>query len=97
MTIPKMIDFSQDAQATATHAIAASLTSASADNYAARIILNTNGVAITNCTSAGNLLTTGLPVGYRIKSKSVKVNVSQNCTLTGPLSTSATFIVTGIK
>jgi MSHA pilin protein MshA len=96
VAIPKYINLSTTAQTTTIKYIAATLSSANSENYASRIISTANGVAITNCTSAKNLLADGLPSGYSITGHTVSVNTTASCTLRGPSST-ATFLVTGIR
>lgn len=96
MAMPRYINLSSDAQTAATNGVAGALSSANAENYAARVERNTNGSAVTNCTSVANLLLSGLPAGYTIVAATVGVNVTVNCTLHGPSSTSATFTATGI-
>lgn len=94
--IPKYINLTTASQINSTRYIAAALSSANAENYAIRIANSANGIAIKNCNSAINLLQGGLPTGYKITSKSVKVDITVNCTLKGPSSTTATFLATGI-
>lgn len=94
--IPKYIDLSADAKTAATNGVAASLSSGNAINYISRKEKSTNGVAIANCTDVSGTLQGGLPTGYSINSAAAAVDTSVNCTLTGPGSTTATFIATGI-
>jgi MSHA pilin protein MshA len=96
VALPKLFNITADAQVAATNGVAAALSSANAENYAVRIEKTTNGASVTNCTSVSNLLQGGLPSGYTITSAAAAVNVSVNCTLQGPSSTSATFVATGI-
>jgi len=96
MVMPKMINLSGDAQTAATKGVAAALSSANAENYAARVEKGTNGNPVTNCTSVGDLLLSALPAGYTIVSAAVGVNLTVTCTLQGPSSTSATFMATGV-
>lgn len=95
--IPKFINLSGTAQTNATNNIAGALSTANAENYAARTVSTVNGSSVTNCTSVSNLLQAGLPTGYTITSLAVAVNVTATCTLTGPSSTTATFLATGIN
>ena len=95
--IPMYQDLSTEARNSTLKALAGVLSSANAENYAARIVKSTNGNAVTNCTSVTKLIAGGLPTGYTIKSSSISVNVTKNCTLKGPSSTSTTFTATGIK
>jgi MSHA pilin protein MshA len=96
VAVPKLFSITADAQTAATNGVASALSSANAENYAVRVEKSTNGAAVTNCTSVANLLQGGLPSGYTITSAAVAVNVSANCTLQGPSSSTATFLATGI-
>jgi MSHA pilin protein MshA len=96
IVFPKFIDLSQDAESTAIKSIAGALSTSNAENYAFRMEKATNGVPISNCTSASNLLQGGLPSGYSITSLAIAVNVSSTCTLNGPSAGTATFTATGI-
>ncbi len=95
--VPKFIDLSSNAQTTVTNAIANTLSTANAENYSARIISTVHGARIRNCRNAANLLTGGLPTGYTITSARVGINATVSCTLNGPNSSTATFLVTGIR
>lgn len=95
--IPMYQDLSTDAKNATLKALAGTLSSASAENYATRIVRSTNGKPVTNCTSIVNLIVGGLPSGYTIKSASISANTTKTCTLRGPSSTSITFTATGIK
>ena len=96
IAIPKFINLSTTSQTNTTNSIAGALSSANADNYAARSLSTSNGSAVTNCTSVGNLLQGSLPANYTITALAVGVNATVTCTLTGPSSTTATFFATGI-
>jgi MSHA pilin protein MshA len=96
VAMPKFINLSGDAQINTTKGIAAALSSANAENYAARTLSVANGGSVSNCTSVSSLLQGGLPSGYTITASAVAVNTTVTCTLTGPSSTSATFLATGI-
>lgn len=97
VAIPTLINISAGAQTTTTTYIASSLSAANAENYVSRILNSTNGVRITNCTSAATLLKRGLPPGYSITSLRARPNTTVKCTLKGPVSTTSTFLVTGIR
>jgi len=97
VAIPKYFNLSNTSYEATTKNIAATLSTANAENYAARILDVNNGIPIKNCSSAANLLQGGLPSGYKINSRNIKVNDTINCTLQGPASTKATFIATGIR
>ena len=100
VAIPKFVDLSSDAQAAATQGVAGGISSASAVNYATRKANSSLGVAITQCEDAGNLLQGGLPSGYSMGPPgfptAIGPNVTTSCTVSGPKSTSATAVMTGI-
>ena|SRR5579871_2533644 len=97
VALPKFLNLSTNSQTATINGIAGALSSANADNYASRNISTTYGAAVTNCTSIGSLLQGGLPTGYTITPLAVAVNATVTCTLTGPSSSTATFIATGIQ
>lgn len=97
VAIPKFIDLSGNAKASATKGVAADLSTANAANYSARKANSAKGVAIANCTDVARTLQEGLPKGYTITSAKVAVDATVTCTLTGPESTTATFSATGIS
>lgn len=97
VAIPKYIDLSSGAKSAATTAIAGSLSSANAVNYASRSLSSSYGSSITNCTNVSGLLQGGLPSGYSITSAAVTAGTTVACTLTGPGSTTASFNATGIN
>lgn len=97
VAIPRYISLTSPAQSAATNAIAGALSSANANNYAARSLSTAYGNSIANCTDMGNILQGNLPTGYTITSSSVSVGLTSICTLTGPGSTTATFTATGIN
>jgi prepilin-type N-terminal cleavage/methylation domain-containing protein len=96
VAVPKFINLTGTAQTAATGAIAGSLSSANANNYAARSLSTTLGSPVANCTDVGSLLQGGLPTGYTITSGIVAAGATVTCTLTGPSSTTASFQGTGI-
>ncbi len=97
VAIPTFIDLGQDAQNATTNGVAGALSSANAENYAARVERSTNGIPIPNCTAVASMLVgSTLPSGYSIVSSSVPVNTSVSCILQGPRGTSAVFRATGI-
>jgi MSHA pilin protein MshA len=97
VAIPKYINLSSNAQTAATSAVAGALSAANSSNYAARKLSSSLGVAVTNCTSLSSALQGGLPSGYTITAAAVAADTDVTCTLTGPGSTTATFIATGIS
>lgn len=96
IAVPRFINLSTSGKQNATNAVAASLTTASASNFAQRTANSSNGSAVANCTAVGPLLSGGLPTGYSITSLAVTAGASVNCTLNGPGSTTATFVAMGI-
>lgn len=97
VAIPKFINLSTNAQTSATTAIAGALSAANANNYAARKMSATLGVAISNCTNVANTLQGGLPSGYTITAAATTIDTTTTCSLTGPSSSSASFTATGIN
>ena len=97
VAIPKFVDLSADAQTAATQAVAGSIATASAINYAARKANSGKGVLIGRCTDAANLLSTGLPTGYNLGLVPllIGVDVTVTCPINGPKGTTATAAVTG--
>jgi len=63
--VPKFIDVSGSARQAAVDGVAGALASGTAINYGARSISTSNGVAVTDCTTALATLASGaLPTGY---------------------------------
>jgi MSHA pilin protein MshA len=96
VAIPKYINLTSNAQTASTAAVAGALSSANANNYAARSLSSTFGNAVANCTDVSTSLQGGLASGYTITSLAVAAGVTTSCTLTGPGATTATFNATGI-
>ena len=96
VAIPKFINLSSSAQTAAIGSIAGTLTSASANNYAARKLSSTLGAPVTNCTDVAATLQGGLPTGYTIMSGGVSADATVTCTLNGPNSSTTTFTAMGI-
>ena len=96
IAVPRFINLNTSGKQNATNAVAASLTTVSASNFAQRSANSTSGSAVSNCTSVGPLLSGGLPYGYNITSLAVSSGASVNCTLNGPGSTTASFVAIGI-
>ncbi|OGT27064.1 MAG: hypothetical protein A3I77_02445 [Gammaproteobacteria bacterium RIFCSPLOWO2_02_FULL_42_14] len=97
LAVPRFIDLGTTSRQNATNAVAASLTTVSAANFAQRTANSSTGSAISNCTDVSPLLQGGLPSGYSVGSLAVSAGASVNCTLTGPGSTSAFFVAMGIN
>ena len=100
VALPKFVDLKADAQTAATQGVAGAIASASAINYASRKINSTNGVPVTECASATDLLTGGLPSGYNMGPAGFPVLIGPDatvvCTVYGPSSTQATASMVGI-
>ena len=101
VAIPQYIDLSTDAKNAAVKGVAGALSAANAENYAARKVNGTYGVAISNCTNVANALAAGLPASYSITTLAVAVNATSSCTVTYTPSSgatvTATFNATGIN
>jgi MSHA pilin protein MshA len=96
VAIPKFVDLGSDARAAAAAGVAGGLASAAAVNYAARKANATRGEVVDNCQDAATLLQGGLPAGYTIGDLTIGADATVTCTVTGPNSTTATFVATGI-
>ena len=68
VALPKFIDLSSQAGLAAAQGVAASLSSASSINYAAKKASNASAVTVASCALAtmNSLLTGGLPTGYTV-------------------------------
>ncbi len=102
--VPKFVNMQTEAALAATKGVAGSLESASALNSAVDVAVaagltdttNDPFYNIANCSGAGVLLQNGaLPAGYSIASLAVADRANATCTLTGPSSQTATFVVIG--
>lgn len=102
VAIPKFLELEEQAVDKAVEAVAGALASGAANNYLARKINHSTGVAISNCTDAANFLQDGLPSGYTITSQSVAPEVTVSCLVTAPGGSTlnpmetANFPVTGV-
>lgn len=94
--IPRFTNLAGSAQTAATSGIAGSLGSASAINYAVRSANSANGVTVGDCANVVNAMAGPLPAGYAITAAGILPGATATCTLTGPSSSSATFIGHGI-
>ncbi|MDH5543678.1 MAG: type II secretion system GspH family protein [Nitrospinota bacterium] len=81
VAVPRFINFSGDAEVAAVKAVAGSIGSASAINYAACSIGN-GCVNISNCNEAGMLLEGGVPDGYTLDAQAVAAGATANCVVT---------------
>lgn len=70
VALPRFVDLSSQAGAAAASGVAASISSATSINYAARKASNGSAVAISGCagvnTNIATLLAGGLPTGYTV-------------------------------
>jgi prepilin-type N-terminal cleavage/methylation domain-containing protein len=97
VAIPKFVDLGSEARTAAAAGVAGGLASAAAVNYAARKAAPTKGAAVDNCQDVAGLMQGGLPGGYSIGDLAITADATQTCTVTGPNSTTATFVATGIS
>ena len=95
--IPRFVNLQGDTQQAATDGIAGALGSASAINYAVRSLNATNGTAVADCTGVANALEGVLDADFTITSAVISAGNTATCTLTGPGSTTATFVGHGIS
>jgi MSHA pilin protein MshA len=97
VAIPKFVDLGSEARTAAAAGVAGGLASASAVNYAARKANSTKGAAVDDCEDVAGLLQGGLPSGYTITPATIAADATVSCTVTGPNSTTASFVATGIS
>lgn len=97
VAIPKFVDLGSEARTAAVAGVSGALSSAAAVNYAARKANAAKGVAVANCTDVGAALQGGLPSGYTITAAAVAADASVTCTVTGPSSSTGTFVAIGIS
>jgi MSHA pilin protein MshA len=100
VALPKFVDLKGDAQTAATQGVAGAISSASVINYSARKINVANGVPITDCVNAKDLLSGGLPSGYTVGDLLIPLPIPVNgtgaCTVSGPSNTQADATLNGI-
>ena len=78
--VPRFLNLSTQSNQTATTALAASLGTVSASNYARRSANSSQGSVVSNCADIGPLLPGGLPSGYGIVSLAISAGGSATCT-----------------
>jgi MSHA pilin protein MshA len=70
VALPRFVDLSSQAGAAAASGVAASISSATSINYAARKANNASAIALAGCaavnTNIGTLLAGGMPAGYAV-------------------------------
>lgn len=98
VAIPKYINLKADANQASTDGIAGNLGSASAANYAVRSggLSSSTTTAISDCSGISALMQGGLPAAYTITAGAIAAGATATCTLTGPGSTTKTFIGHGV-
>jgi|LakMenEpi03Aug12_release.lakeMendotaPanAssembly.Ray.scaffolds.fasta_scaffold1179763_2 MSHA pilin protein MshA len=96
IAIPRFLDWGTSAKQTATNAIASSLGTVSAANFAKRSANSLLGSRVSNCTDLGALLTGGLPSGYTIRAQAIASESNVSCELKGLGGSTATFLGIGI-
>lgn len=80
-----------------TKSVAISLSKATVNNYSALNKHRIDVAVILKSTDACKLIMGGLPEGYHITPLDIPSGTKRLCTLTGPLSTNATFVAIGIS
>lgn len=102
VALPRFVDLSSQAGAAAASGVAASISSATSINYAARKANNASAIAITGCadvnTNISTLLAGGLPAGYAVSATGTCTDGSTtSCTVTNsnvsPAQTASAVIV----
>ena len=96
VAIPQYIDLTGAANSAATNGVGGALASASAINFAARKA-NGSGIAVLNCTAVSGALAGGLPTGYSIGTLAITAGSTSTCVVSGPGTTVASFVATGIS
>lgn len=104
--VPRFVNLQDEASQAAVNGVAGSIESASALNHAVAVAvaagLTTVGAdpfyTVDNCDDGGKLLQNGaLPSGYSIATSgsAISSGATETCTLTGPNSKTATFVIIG--
>ncbi len=101
VALPKFIDLREEAGAAAAQGVAGAISSATAINFSARLVNNTKGNAVVDCTQAtlSGMLTGGLPSGYSVAGAATCLAADLtngnpiSCTVSGPSGQSATAAV----
>src|SRR4051812_10343596 len=83
VALPKYLDLSTAARTASCQAWKGTVEGGSALNYAGRIAVSTNGVALTTCTALGGVVAGGFPAGVSVSGTfATPTNGSQNqCTI----------------
>lgn len=103
--VPRFVNLQDEASQAAVNGVAGSIESASALNHAVAVavaagLTDVNAdpfYTVDDCNDGGKLLQNGaLPSGYSIADLAVaSAGATQTCTLTGPNSKTATFVIIG--
>jgi MSHA pilin protein MshA len=96
IAIPRFLDWGKSAKQTATNAIASSLATVGASNFAKRSSNPVLGSRVSNCRDLGVLLIGGLPSGYTITPQAIASESTVSCQLKGLGESTATFLGIGI-
>lgn len=95
--LPRFVDLSDEATASALAGVQGALNSANQVNYAARSAASSKGSAVANCSDGATLLVGGLPTGFTITAAPIAAGATESCTLTDAKGNTATFSLTGIS
>lgn len=96
--IPKLTRYTEDAQKSATIAVASALSASNASNYAARKLHSNLGIPIKNCTDVEITMQGAFPKSaYTITAEKVDPDKSTKCILYGPNNQVIYFTATGIR
>ncbi len=97
VAVPRFLDVSPEAKQAATDSVAATLSAASANNFAIRKASASKGTAVTNCVNIGSLKPGLLPVGFNITSQALANEEEALCVVThADATTTANFRGIGI-
>ena len=95
--IPSFVSDRVSARQAAVEGVAGSLGSASAINYAVRIISESNGIAVTNCVDVVKTLEGSLGAEYKIVAAPIATGTKTECTVVHQEGEKATFVAHGIS
>lgn len=104
--VPRFVNLQDEASQAAVNGVAGSIESASALNHAVAVAVAAGLTTVAadpfytvdNCDDGGKLLQNGaLPSGYSITASgsAISAGATETCTLTGPNSKTATFVIIG--
>jgi prepilin-type N-terminal cleavage/methylation domain-containing protein len=95
--VPKFIDLSGQASQAAVDGVAGAISSASAINYGARRLNNTQGQAVDDCDDGDDLLQSGPLTGYTITAAAITDGNTGTCVVNGENGKTANAYVIGIS